>query len=233
LSERDEASRLRSRPEPGGILLHAPRPRRAVSPYIVDLDSLPRDDAHRVEWSRVFEREAPLRIEVGIGNSAFLIEVARLEPGYNYLGVEYSWKRVIKYAKRVESSGETRIRILPVHADRVLEGAVRPGELDHLFLNFPDPWPKRRHAKKRFVQDDSMTQLRTLLAIGGGLSFKTDMPEYAFQMLAVLDRSPGLTNLAGTGRFSLDPRYPFPTPFELAWRAEGRRVFHLEYVRAY
>lgn len=199
--------------------------------FLLQYDVLPRSRNSWVDWQEVFGAHRPLRIEIGVGNSPFLIDVARLEPEYNYLGLEHAMKRVIKFLAKVNASGLENIRVLPLHSGRVLREAVEPGTLDHLFVSFPDPWPKRRHARKRLVQPEMIERVRDLLLPGGGISLKTDLPEYAFQMLSVADSCPGLENSSGRGRFAPSPRYPFPTPFELAWLEEGRRIFHLEYER--
>ncbi|HLU47796.1 MAG TPA: tRNA (guanosine(46)-N7)-methyltransferase TrmB [Planctomycetota bacterium] len=199
---------------------------------MLQYDELPRAADGTVEWQEVFGAHRPLRLEIGVGNSPFLLDVSRLEPDYNYLGLEHALKRVFKFLRKLNESGLENVRILPLHSGRVLRDALRPESVEHLFINFPDPWPKRRHVRKRLVQPPTVARIRDLLRPGGGLSLRTDLPEYAFQMLEVADRCSGLRNLAGPGRFSLEPRYPFPTPFELFWRDEGRRIFHLEYERA-
>jgi len=180
-------------------------------------------------WERAFGSRRPIRVEIGVGNSNFLIEVALREPGYNYLGFEYSRKRVVKFLKRVQAREVKNIRILRVNAAPVLASLLGPGSVDHFFINFPDPWPKRRHAKHRLIQPAHADNLARLLAAGGGISLRSDSPAYAAQMLSVMDGIPELENASGRGCFAAIPRDEIPTPYEVKYRKEGRSIFYLEY----
>lgn len=190
-------------------------------------DVLRTDPAER--FSRAFGADRPLRIEIGVGNSDFLIEVALREPDFNYLGFEYSGKRVEKFLKRVRSRGLSNIRLLRVNVLPVLGQLVAPGTVDRFYINFPDPWPKRRHQKHRLIQPPTAALLCRLLRQGGGLSLRSDAAAYAAQMLEVLDAAEGLENLSGPGRFAAAPRDAIPTRYEIKYRGEGRPIHYLEY----
>ena len=192
-------------------------------------DDLPPHESPHERWARLFKGDRPLRIEIGVGNSSFLIQVAIRDPDFNYLGFEYSPKRVRKVLKKVEASGVRGMRILRLNAVRVLAELVEPGSVDRFFVNFPDPWPKRKHAKHRLIQTPTAGLMARLLRAGGGLSLRTDAPAYAAQMVSVLDGVPELINLAGAGRFAGAPRDEIHTPYELKYRAEGRAIHYLEY----
>ena len=204
---------------------------RIDSPYVLDADGLEAEPDGTVNWERVFARPYPLRIEVGVGNSLFLIEVAKLEPDFNYLGFEYSNKRLAKFLKKVARAEIDIIRASRLNAIPTVRDCVRDGEVDHFFVNFPDPWPKRRHAKKRFVQDAIIEVVSGKLRTGGGISLRTDVAGYARQMVEVLERSPHLRNLTGPGEFADEPRYGFRTPFELKFLEEGKPIYYLEYEK--
>lgn len=182
-----------------------------------------------LRWSRAFGVRRPLRIEIGVGNSDFLLEVARRDPDFNYLGFEYSRKRVQKFLRRVVRAELRNIRILRAEARAALAGVAEHASVDHFYVNFPDPWPKKRHAKHRLIQPESARLLVRLLRPGGGLSLRTDSEAYAAQMLEVLEGIADLRNLAGAGRFSPEPRDAIPTRYELKYRSEGRSIRYLEY----
>lgn len=200
------------------------------TPYQLDPETLPRRDDGVVDWGIVFGADRPLRVEIGVGNSPFLIEVARLEPGFNYLGFEYSNKRVLKFLKKVHKAELENIRMLRLNALELLR-RFQPDSIDHVFVNFPDPWPKKRHARRRFVQPDSTRVLVARMRPGAGYSLRTDAAFYAEQMLRVLDAEAELENLAGDGSFADAPKYPFETPYEIKFKAEGRHIHYLEYRR--
>jgi len=200
-----------------------------ISDHEIHLDSLPCELSGAVRWNLVFGADRPLRLEIGVGNSPFLIEVSKVSPDFHYVGFEYSAKRVLKFLKKVERAEITNIRIIRMNASSVLDRIFQPASVDHIFINPPDPWPKRRHAKKRFVSSESAALLERLLRPGGGLSLRTDALEYALLMLEVLDGTEGLVNAAGAGSFSASPAYPFETPYESKFRAVGKRIHYLEY----
>lgn len=183
------------------------------------------------DWVEVFGRDRPLRVEIGFGKSEFLIDLALSEPDYNYVGFEYSRKRVRKFLKKVQRRGAPNIRAVCQNVSLVFDWIFQPGSVDRFFVLFPDPWPKRRHAKHRFIQDRHIASLVRHLRPGGGLSLRTDDPAYAAQMLEVLEDRPDLTNLAGPCRFASQPRDLFTTLYQLKWEREGRKIHFLEYER--
>ncbi|MBI4605577.1 MAG: tRNA (guanosine(46)-N7)-methyltransferase TrmB [Planctomycetes bacterium] len=204
----------------------------SASPHELDLEALPREESGVVLWDEVFGASRPLRMEIGVGNSTFLIELAKQDPGFNYLGFEYSWKRVLKFLKKVQAEGIDRIRMLRINAARILSTACAPSSVDHFYLNHPDPWPKRRHAKRRFVTPENATVMVRLLRPGGGISLRTDHAAYAQQMLDVLDAAEGLENLAGKGRFAPEPIVSARTPYESKFLSAGLRIYYLEHRKS-
>ncbi len=207
---------------------------REEDPYFIDVPRpLPGGPPLPVppDWDEVYGRSRPLRVEIGFGRSEFLIEVALSHPAFNYLGFEYSRRRVNRFLKKVHRVGVENIRTVCRDASTVLEHMVPPQRVDRFYILFPDPWPKRRHAKKRFVQERNVRVLVDRLLPAGGISLRTDDADYARQMLEVLDACPALGNLAGSGTFSPQPRDPFKTLYQAKWEEEGRNIFFLEYDR--
>lgn len=202
---------------------------RIDSDYELDVAELPEAEDGRVRWDLVFGRAAPLRIEIGVGNSNFLIDVATRDPQFNYVGFEHSRKRVLRFLKRVEKAGLDVLRILRVDAEAVLDRIFEASSADHLYILHPDPWPKRRHAERRIVSPGNAHRFLRILAPGGGISLRTDVESYARQMLRVLDEVDGLENRHGRGSFAPLPLDPFRTAFEEKFIAEGRPIFYLEY----
>ena len=199
------------------------------SDYLLELENLPGQDKGYVPWDEIYGQPRPLRIEVGVGNSPFLIEVASSEPGYNYLGLEYSHKRVIKFLKKVRQAGLENIRMLHLNSDRLFDKHIAPGSVEHLFVNFPDPWPKRRHSKKRFIARERLKTAVKLLAPGGGFSLRTDARDYALEALDNLEAREDLENCFSTGEWAPSPLYPFETPYEVKFKAQGLRIYYFEY----
>ncbi len=214
--------------------------RRLADPFLVDVGvelhfledgGAPDVRFGAVDWRQVFGSDRPLRVEIGFGTSDFLIDVALADPLFNYVGFEYSAKRVVKFLKKVHARGAENVRAVCCDLTPVLGGLFEPGSIDRFFALFPDPWPKRRHAKNRFVQPANIDVVCRLLRPGGGITLRTDEPQYAQQMLEVLDAHEELVNLAGPGHFAEAPREDIRTLYERKFREMGRRIYYLEYDR--
>lgn len=130
--------------------------------------------AGRGRWGEVFARDAPLHLEIGSGNGFFLAGLAGLAPSWNWLGLEIRFKRVVLTARKLKAAGvdgHSRIARYNVHCFDDLFG---PGDLDGLYVNFPDPWPRERHAKHRVLGPEFMASIATMLKPGAELRVKTD-----------------------------------------------------------
>jgi tRNA (guanine-N7-)-methyltransferase len=200
------------------------------SPLLLDLDSLATTSEGSADWDEVFGRSKPLRVEVGVGNSPFLIDLALLEPDFNYLGIEYSLKRVLKFLKKVHTADVDCIRMANQNSDLIFGSLIRQPNVDHIFVNFPDPWRKYRHRRKRFVREERMRIVCDLLRSGGGFSFRTDAKKYAEEALEVLEGIDVLENVGGApGGYAERPAYPFETQYESRFKIKGLPIYYFEY----
>jgi tRNA (guanine-N7-)-methyltransferase len=160
----------------------------------------------------------PLEIDVGCHKGRFLVEMARLYPERNFLGIERQRERVEKTRKKIETLGLTNAGVVCAEGLETLKGL--PGSCaDHIHVLFPDPWPKRRHHNRRLVQAAFLDAAHRILKPGGLLRLVTDDGDYARAMKAVV---------GGDTRFAPeeadDREYPL-TEFQKKFLAEGR-VFH-------
>ena len=143
----------------------------AVSPYVVqDPQSL------KGEWHRFFGNDNPIRIEVGMGKGKFIMELAGRHPDVNFIGIERYPSVLLRALKKRGELELPNIYFLCVDA-RELSDIFAPGEVDRIYLNFSDPWPKDRHAKRRLTSPDFMRVYDAVLARDGRLEFKTDNQE--------------------------------------------------------
>ncbi|WP_421784680.1 tRNA (guanosine(46)-N7)-methyltransferase TrmB [Hyphobacterium sp.] len=130
-------------------------------------------------------------LEIGFGGGEHLTGQARCHADHGYLGVEPFINGVAKALTQIEAAGLTNVRLLEGDAREVME-RMPDHCLDTIFLLFPDPWPKARHAKRRFVQDDTAAEFVRLLKPGGRLRVATDVKAYADHALWILRRAEGL-----------------------------------------
>ena len=124
-------------------------------------------------WAETFGRTAPLHIEIGVGKGDFLTELAARNPGVNYVGLEAQQGVLYFAARKAAEHGLKNIRLLVFDAAHLTE-LFAPGEVDRIYLNFSDPWPKKRHAKRRLTSEVFLMRYRAVLRADGEIHFKTD-----------------------------------------------------------
>ena len=177
--------------------------------------------------------DVPIVMEIGFGNGDFLVHLARTHPDWLLVGVEIYLPGVAKAVGRLDDAGVIeRCRITQLPAQFVLTHQVEEAQLDGIFINHPDPWPKARHHKRRIIQKNFSELMVTRLKPGGFIKLATDKPDLAEWMRDILDITPGLKNMAGPGGF-IDRDADRPeTKFEQRGINEGRESQFLHYVKA-
>lgn len=125
------------------------------------------------DWSQSFGCVAPLHVEIGTGKGAFLAQMAEAHPSINFLGIEASQDILYYAAKKAEAAAVTNLRLLVFDANHLIE-IFKEHSVARLYLNFSDPWPKKRHAKRRLTYRDFLAKYRHVLVPGGQIWFKTD-----------------------------------------------------------
>ena len=124
-------------------------------------------------WNSIFENKNPIKLEIGMGRGKFLIGMAEKNDNINYLGMDKLGTLLLKPLKRIEEKKMNNIRIFGGNAIE-LEDIFEENELDELFLNFSDPWPKDRHFKRRLTYKGFLEKYARVLKNGGRINFKTD-----------------------------------------------------------
>ena len=165
-----------------------------------------------LEFERMFGRRAPMILEIGFGMGETTGRIAQAHPENNYLGVEVHTPGVGSLLKLIAEGGLTNLRLIQHDAVEVLEHMIAPAALAGAHIFFPDPWPKKRHHKRRLIQPGFVALLASRLAPGAYLHAATDWEEYAEQILAVFAADPALANTAPG--FAPRPDYRPQTKFE-------------------
>ncbi len=173
----------------------------------------------------------PLYLEIGFGNGESLLWLAGRHPDRNYLGIEVHRPGIGRLLLGLEERGLHNVRVLRHDAVEVLEYNLPPGGLQGVYLFFPDPWPKKRHHKRRIVQPAFVDLLASRLSPGGLLHMATDWRDYAEQMLERVGASRDFVNTAGPGRFSARPDDRPLTRFEQRGQHLGHQVWDLIFLR--
>ncbi len=194
------------------------------------------DDWVEKGWSGVFgaaaDGEARSRVlEIGFGRGEFLLDLATSARDVQFLGVEVSFKRTLKMARKVARAALANVRLVEARAEDAIRALPAPGSLDAIWINFSDPWPKTRHAHRRVIQPAFVADAARALAPGGHLYVATDDVPYAHQMNEVLSAEPALRNAYAPWPFVGDVEGRRQTGYESQWREEGRPMHFFAYQR--
>jgi len=182
-----------------------------------------------VDLHAVFGRSAPKILEVGSGMGETTAAIAQAMPECDFLAMEVLATGVGSLLKHIDALGLTNVRVVQRDAVEVVEHMIAPGALAGVHVFFPDPWPKKRHHKRRLLQPAFAHALATRLAPGGYLHVATDWEDYASSVLATLDAEPLLENTARD--YAPRPAYRPPTKFERRGIRLGHGVWDIVFRR--
>jgi tRNA (guanine-N7-)-methyltransferase len=154
-----------------------------------------------LDLARLFGRAAARTLEIGFGNGEHLLERALAQPQQDFIGVEVHRPGIGHLLLAAAKADVANLRIIAHDAVEVLQEQIAPGSLAEVQLLFPDPWPKKRHNKRRLVQHDFVALVASRLGAGGRLHLATDWEPYAEEMLLVLNGCGLLANCAAAGGF--------------------------------
>lgn len=221
-------------------------PRRPVRSYVLRSGrrTAAQDRAIRRHWrrhgvdfegaaldpDRLFPSPGALTVEIGFGAGEFLLAAALADPGRRFIGIDVHRPGIGRTLDAIERAGLENVKLVCHDAAEVMADGFAEGAIDRIEILFPDPWPKKRHHKRRLIQPAFADVLAGRLKTGGELHLATDWTGYALHMLEVLDACPRLANAAGAGQFLPAPARP-RTRFERRGRGLGHEVRDLLYVR--
>ncbi len=185
-----------------------------------------------VDFTRLFQREARRNLEIGFGTGHSLLTMASHHPEQDFIGIETHQPGIGTLLLGIEAQHISNIRIYYADAVEVLKQCIPDASLDVVQIFFPDPWPKRKHHKRRLIQAEFVELLAAKLKPKGALHLATDWQDYAKHMLRVLTNAEQFTNLAGVGNFAeRSSQRPVVTRFEQRGQRSGREIWELQFVR--
>jgi tRNA (guanine-N7-)-methyltransferase len=179
----------------------------------------------------LFGRRAARIVEIGFGNGANLFHMAAQQPQVDFLGIEVHRPGVGRVLLEVERAGLSNVRVSNHDAVEVIGEQLPESCLDEVLLLFPDPWHKKRHHKRRLLNEGFVALLASRLKSGGVLRAATDWEPYAVAMREVLSGCPQLENAAADGGYVPRPQSREPTRFELRGERLGHGVWDLAFRR--
>ncbi len=152
------------------------------------------DEKKKIDVEKIYGNNRPLVIEIGFGMGEGTVSIAKNRSMYNYLALDVYLSGVVKLLKNVGIENLENVRIMRFNAPDVLEHMVEDGSVEGFHIFFPDPWPKKRHHKRRLIQKPLVDLLAKKLKKGGYVYLATDWKEYADWMLEILSSSDELEN---------------------------------------
>lgn len=180
------------------------------------------------DWTGIFGRDAPRVLEIGFGMGDATAQIAAAQPQTDFIGVEVHPPGVGALLQRISAGRLSNLHIVQHDAVHVLRHMIAPRSLAGLHIYFPDPWPKKRHHKRRLIQPAFVQLAASRLQPGGYLHCATDWQPYAEHMLEMLRAEPGLVNTAAD--FALRPDWRPVSKFERRGLKLGHGVWDLMFT---
>ncbi len=180
-----------------------------------------------LDFSLTFHHHRPVILEIGFGNGESLITMAENHPGLNYIGIEVHRPGVGHLLNRIDELNLSNIKIINHDAVDVLQHCIPDESLTGVNIFFPDPWPKKRHNKRRIIQPKFVELLTRKIKSSGRLHLATDWQPYALHMMTVMNELPQFINHAGFNCFAPRPAWRPLTKFEQRGLNKSHQVFDL------
>ena len=190
-------------------------------PYFLDAREAP-------DWQGQFGNNHPLKLEIGFGMGDFLIAMAKREPNSNFVGIDFSQDGIQKLLAGIHSAQLKNIRVVFGDAREKLSNLFHAEELNSIYINLPDPWPKKRHIKRRLIQPELVKQITKKLAPQGKVYLATDSQTYANEMLEYFNAESLLQNING---IIYHRRHLPKSKYEKSFIYAGEKINYLEYYK--
>jgi len=184
-----------------------------------------------LDFAELFGNPRPVVLEIGFGNGDATWQMARQNPRENFLGVEVHKPGVGHLLLKLEELAIENVRVACADAVEFLNNRVAVASLEGLRLYFPDPWPKKRHHKRRIVQPEFVALLAQKVAAGGIVHMATDWQNYAEHILEVMQQNPAFENLSDSGDYCPRPVWRPLTKYEKRGQRLGHSVYDLLFLR--
>ena len=206
--------------------------KRDVKTEAPELRLDPEKIVEQVDWIETFGAPGRVEIEIGIGKGRFLLAASAAHPDVHHLGIEWANKYLRIAEARALKQGLENVRFARVDAKELVTRAIPAESISVYYVFYPDPWPKKRHQKRRFIHPTTVGHLARTLVPGGMLHVATDHAEYWEWIEAVLDPHPAFERLSEFGGedFPLPVDEPL-TNFETKYLVQGRRRFRASWRR--
>jgi tRNA (guanine-N7-)-methyltransferase len=193
-------------------------------PFFLDVDE-------SQDWASTFDNDFPLKLEIGFGTGNFLIEMAIREPNSNFVGLDFYHKGIRKVITRINKLQLENIRIVYGDAREKIPQIFADKELSEIYINFPDPWPKKRHIKRRLIKPQLIKSLSQKLVSKGEIRVATDSKNYAEEILINFQSEPSLSNKNGKLGYQNKREDTPKTKYEKNFLSLGDKIYYMDFKK--
>jgi tRNA (guanine-N7-)-methyltransferase len=196
--------------------------KRNRPPPGAEFELIPENYFEPLDLAKIFGRVAPLELDLGCGDGGFIVQLAARFPERNFLGIEKLGGRVLRGCKKAARLGVSNARFIRIETSYAIQYLVPPGAAEVVHLPFPDPWPKRKHKRRRVVQPEFLQSVHRVLAVQGRFRIATDQEKYFTEIREMI-----LPDMFVEAAPSASEPFPV-TAFEKHFIAEGAPIYRLE-----
>lgn len=196
-----------------------------ISPFFLNMAEMPAPP----DWEEIFGNNRPLVLEIGCGIGDFIAKTAADQPDRNFIALDYYNKGCDSTCRRLERTGIANVRVVRMEARHFMAHYLRKESLAAVHINCPDPWPKKRHRKRRLVNRHFVEFLRTYLVTGGDFFFATDFVDYGHDVAMIMPDVPGMTNCLAPDLYRHELEGYHLSKYMQKFMAEGKEIYFVHY----
>ena len=178
----------------------------------------------------IFGNSRPLALEIGCGTGHFVLEQALRQPDMNFLAIDIYNKGCLRTCAKIDEAGVQNVRVMRVEARWLLDKGLQPESLAAIYINCPDPWPKKRHRRRRLVNRDFLVVMAHYLIPGGEFFFSTDFDDYAADVAEQIRDLTGYRNMLPSDWAHALPGYPI-SKYMQRFLDRGQHIYFIHHQR--
>lgn len=183
-------------------------------------------EQNKGNWQNIFNNNNPIYLEIGMGKGDFIIEHAKTYPNINFIGLEKYPSVIIQAYDKASEQNIPNLKLIPYDADKILE--IFTNEIDKIYLNFSDPWPKTRHAKRRLTNHTFLQKYQSILKEKGEIEFKTDNKDlFTYSILEMNNYQMEFLDLSFDLHHDKE-EYIIKTEYEKKFIAKGNNIYFIK-----
>ena len=190
------------------------------------------DIATPADWPALFGSDRPLALEIGCGIGDFIVKTAADYPDRNFIAIDFYNKGCYKTCRRIDAAGLTNVRVLREEARQFMVERIPKGSLAAVYINCPDPWPKKKHRKRRLVNRQFLEFLAEYMAPGADFYFATDFDDYGLDVAGMMPGVAGFENRLAPDLYRHELAGYHLSKYMRKFMAEGKRIYFVHYRKS-